>query len=414
MLAVASSWSELLTSGAILVAIQVLAALPWLVAVDSEGVRSVLRKPATLLAALGFAAFAAVFLAWFMNYKNDPTVLEFYGRIYGAILQLQLAVDIPLLLIGLVLWVWPRGGTVALAAFREGYRQPMFWLLLVSTVLLMFVSMVIPYFTFGDDYKMMKQLSLDMAMLAAVLFCVLAASISVHEEIEGRTAVTLMSKPVTRRQFLLGKFFGILMAGLLMTLLLGIAVNVTLAIKPYFDRLEEPDDTLVAQLEAVVAPITQRLGVGAEGQALLRGTGNWLGATAANGLCLALGFGQVMILTAVAASLATRLPMVVNLVICLMLFFLGNLSSPLVEVTEKLRQTTPNIATNLANFLAQLMDKIVPSLQFFSNSPAVIRESVLDARAFAVYVGSVNLYAVMYTAIALLFGLILFEDRDLA
>jgi len=36
--------------------------------------------------------------------------------------------------------------------------------------------------------------------------------ISINEEIEGRTAVTLMSKPVSRRQFLMGKFVGILTA----------------------------------------------------------------------------------------------------------------------------------------------------------------------------------------------------------
>ena len=78
----------------------------------------------------------------------------------------------------------------------------------------MLVSVVIPYFTFGDDYKMMKQLGFDMIMLSTMLFGVLAASMSISEEIEGRTAVTLMSKPVTRRQFLLGKFLGILLAGL--------------------------------------------------------------------------------------------------------------------------------------------------------------------------------------------------------
>lgn len=413
MLAAISSWSELLASGAVLTLIQLLAALPWLYAVDSEGFRGALKKPGTIVGVLVVAALGAVFFAWFMNYKNDRSVLEFYGRIYGAFLQLQLAVDIPLILIGILLAIWPRGGTVALAAFREGYRQPMFWLLVIGTTVLLFVSMIIPYFTFGDDYKMMKQLSLDMVMLASVLFCVLAASISVHEEIEGRTAVTLMSKPVTRRDFLLGKYFGILLAGLLMTLILGVALNVVLAIKPYFDRLEDSNDSLVSQLEVVTAPMMQRLGIGLEGQSFLYGAGLWLGSAIANGLCLALGFGQVMILLAVAASLATRLPMVVNLVLCLMLFFLGNLSAPLVEVTEKLRQSG-GIASNLANFLAQLVDKIVPSLAFFSNSPAVIRESALDAGPFALYVGSVLGYAAVYTAIALLVGLILFEDRDLA
>ena len=41
------------------------------------------------------------------------------------------------------------------------------------------------------------------------------------EEIEGRTAVTLMSKPISRRQFLLGKFAGILLAAQVLTVTLG-------------------------------------------------------------------------------------------------------------------------------------------------------------------------------------------------
>src|SRR5947208_2308932 len=142
------------------------------------------------------------------------------GRVYGCVLHMQLIFYLLIGVFGLVLLVWPRGGTVALAAFREGYRQPMFWLLTVATILLLIFSMVIPYFTFGDDFKMMKQLGFDMIMLATVVFTVLAASISVSDEIEGRTAVTLMSKPVTRRQFLLGKFLGILLAAGFMSLLL--------------------------------------------------------------------------------------------------------------------------------------------------------------------------------------------------
>src|SRR3989440_7229517 len=121
--------------------------------------------------------------------------------------------------------------------------------------------MCIPYFTFGDDFKMYRQLGLNMVMLATVLFCVLAASMSISEEMEGRTAVTLMSKPVTRRQFLLGKFVGILLAGVLMTLLLGWGLNWALYIKPYFDRLDDATDAMVLQVQAPVTPYGQEVGV---------------------------------------------------------------------------------------------------------------------------------------------------------
>jgi hypothetical protein len=46
--------------------------------------------------------------------------------------------------------------------------------------------------------------------------------------------------------------------------------------------------------------------------------------------------------------------------------------------------------------------------------PAIIRESPLDLWQFGGYVLTVFGYAVIYTGIALLVGLLLFEDRDLA
>ncbi len=407
-----STWTQLILSGTVLVLLQVLAALPWLYVIDSQAFRTSARQLNVVGGFVLGTLVGGAALGWFMSYNNDPTRLEFYGRVYGSILHAQLLVDFIIAVLGLMLLIWPRGGTVALATFREGYRQPMFWLLVGATVLLLIVSMVIPYFTFGDDFKMMKQLGFDMVMLAAVLFCVLAASISVSEEIEGRTAVTLMSKPVTRRQFLLGKFFGILLAGWLMTLILGWFLNWALYIKPYFDRLEESGDPLVAQVQAAVIPYVQHLGFGFEAKSFLAGVGNWAGETLGNLLGLTLGFGQVMVLLAIAASLATRLTMVVNLVVCLVIFFLGHLAPVLVQVSEQIGQRGG--ALNLVRFLAQLFDKLLPSLEFFSTSQVFIRETALDAGAFATYVGSVFGYASMYTAIALLVGLILFEDRDLA
>lgn len=409
------NWISLISWGVLLALLQVLAALPWLGVVLSE-VRSS-GKRSSFLPVVGWAAAATIggglALAALLSYAGATPLQEKLGRVYASILHMQLIFDLMIGVFAFILLVWPRGGTVALAAFREGYRQPMFWLLTVATILLLVFSMVIPYFTFGDDFKMMKQLGYDMIMLATVVFTVLAASISVSDEIEGRTAVTLMSKPVTRRQFLLGKYLGILLAGTMMTLLLGWFFNWALYVKPYFDRLEDAVDPLVTQSQALVVAPLQNLPSALEAKTFVRGAAAWAGETYANTLGLALGFGQVMVLLAVAASLATRLPMVVNLVICLVIFLLGHLAPVLVQVSEQLSRTQGG-ALGLVSFLAQLFDKLLPALEFFSTSQVVIRETTLELGPFAGYVGSVLVYAGIYSAIALLFGLILFEDRDLA
>ena len=135
----------------------------------------------------------------------------------------------------------------------------MFWLIVVGAIALIWLSVVIPYFTFGDDYKMMKQIGFDVVMLSAALFGVLAASMSISEEIEGRTAVTLMSKPVNRRQFLIGKFLGILLACLVMSLILSWTLTYALRAMREFDPINndpDPTDPLGQPMDKVVDPMT--------------------------------------------------------------------------------------------------------------------------------------------------------------
>src|SRR5262249_40511638 len=149
----------------------------------------------------------------------------------------QLLIDLFIGLFGLLLRAWPKGAAVALAAFREGVRQPLFWVLAILTPFLLFFSLYVPYFTFGEDYKMYQELGYDAIMLVTLLFGALVASTSISEEIEGRTAVTLMSKPVSRREFLLGKFVGLLLAGLALTAFLGWFFDWFLLVKRWYENV---------------------------------------------------------------------------------------------------------------------------------------------------------------------------------
>jgi hypothetical protein len=63
-------------------------------------------------------------------------------------------------------------------------------------------------------------------------------------------------------------------------------------------------------------------------------------------------------------------------------------------------------------FVAQLFDRVLPGLQLFK--PTQITDSPVPLADMAGYSGEVTVYALLYTAIVLLFGLVLFEDRDLA
>jgi len=301
----------------------------------------------------------------------------------------------------LLLLVWPKGGAVALASFRECLRHPMFWFIFVLALLLLLTMPIVPYFTFGEDFKMVKDLGYSTILLAAGGFGVLAASMLISEEIEGRTAITLMSKPVSRRQFLIGKFVGLLLSALAMTGALSLVFDGVLVFKVWYDKDPVP---VPPWLTAALPGWTARVG---EMSANFLAGNVWWFQHAGNALPgVILGFCEVMVLLAIAVALATRVPMIVNLNSCLVIFFLGNLTPVLVQVSQK--------QFPLVRFVAQLFDTLLPSLEFFNLGPAIARDVPPDPGPFAFYLGSVVLYSLLYTTIALLVGLILFEDRDLA
>jgi hypothetical protein len=384
-----------------MILVQMAAAVPWLTALDPRAVKKVLRLPVTWIVALAAALVAGGILGMFINFVQEPSQLHGWGQGYGAVLQLQLVFDFFALLFPLLLFVWPQGGAIALAAFREGIRQPLFWFILGLAVLIMVVSPFFPYFTFGEDAKMVRELGYDLVMLAAVLFAVVDASIRISEEIEGRTAITVMSKPVSRRQFLVGKFAGILLAALLMSAMLGFVFNGAMWFKLWFDREPMNDPVwLEAAHRAWNGPLTEA------GANFLIGAVIWFDTILISVPGFMFGFCQVMVLLAIAVALATRFPMVINLVTCLFIFFAGHLTHVLVAVSQG--------KFALVNFMARFFDIILPGLVYFDYGPIVVRDIPLEAGKFAFYLGSVTLYAVVYSIIALLLGLILFEDRDLA
>lgn len=408
---------SLLLAGLILAGVQLLAALPWLSLVDRRGFRNTFTSLSGLASVAGGLLAAGFGFALYMGYLGESTRLQANGRYYyGGILHIQLAIDLIIGILFLLLRLWPKGGAVALAAFRESVRQPMFWLISGLATCLIIASMVIPYFTFGEDYKMMKQLGFDTVMLAGVLFGLLSASISIAEEIEGRTAITVMSKPISRRQFLLGKYFGILLACASMTLLLGWVLTLCLDIKgsSYFDKLDDISDGMPLEVQKLLTPRLEGLSSDPQVAGFLTGIGNWFGQTLAHHSGLLLSFGQVMVLLAICTSLATRMPFVINLVICAVIFMMGHLAPVLVQVTGNLVGPSSVTPMQLVNFLAQLFSAVFPALEYFDMGPSIIRDSSVPLFDFLKYLGTVFGYAVMYSAIALLGGLLLFEDKDLA
>ena len=132
----------------------------------------------------------------------------------------------------------PKIAAISMSTFKNEISQPIFILLMVIGVVFITGMIYLPFYTLGEDIKMYKEGVLTFIRVLAIFLAIWSASKSVAEEIEGRTALTVLSKPVGRRQFIVGKFAGISFAVGLLFILLGLWFVIWVSYKPIYDGKE--------------------------------------------------------------------------------------------------------------------------------------------------------------------------------
>ena len=99
--------------------------------------------------------------------------------------------------------------------FREAIVQPIYSLLLALGAAILIIFSMLPFFTLGEDTTMFKSVGLDIVLILILIATLFSTSKSIYEEIEDRTMLTLMSKPVAKWEVLFGKYLGIALSALL-------------------------------------------------------------------------------------------------------------------------------------------------------------------------------------------------------
>lgn len=280
----------------------------------------------------------------------------------------------------LVRLIGPRVAAVASTTAKEALSEPLFYVALVIGIFALILFPFLPYFTFGEDVKVVKDMGLQLIMVLSIGLAVWTASVSIAEEIEGRTALTLLSKPVARWQFIMGKFLGILGPVAILFIVLGAFFLGSVSYKVVHEARES----------SLPAPTGQECR--AEMINIVPG--------------LVLAFMETVVLTSITVAIATRLPMLPNLIICASIYLLGHLRPTLVNVASRLPE--------IPFFVAHLLAAVLPALDTFNIYTAIATGSRLTLSAWLSYLGLALFYCVLYSSIAMFVALLLFEDRDLA
>jgi len=113
---------------------------------------------------------------------------------------------------------------IALNTFRESIRDRIFYSLLFFAVVLLAFSMVLGNLTLAEPVKIIKDFGLGSISIVGTLIAIFVGIGMVYKEMEKKTIYVILSKPIARWQFLIGKYLGlsftILVEVVLMTLLL--------------------------------------------------------------------------------------------------------------------------------------------------------------------------------------------------
>lgn len=108
---------------------------------------------------------------------------------------------------------------LALVTLREALRQKLAVNLLLFALLVMSGSIVISELTFGEQYRIIADLTLTSAQLFGSLIAVFLGAATVAGDVKSRVLYPILAKPVGRWQYLLGRY-----TGLVATLWLNLAV----------------------------------------------------------------------------------------------------------------------------------------------------------------------------------------------
>lgn len=99
---------------------------------------------------------------------------------------------------------------IALNTFTQLVRMKVFYFLLIFSVLIIGANLLFLNFTFEQELKILQDVSFGAMTLFASIFSIVGTALLIPKDIEDRTLYTILTKPVPRFEYLIGKLLGIL------------------------------------------------------------------------------------------------------------------------------------------------------------------------------------------------------------
>jgi ABC-type transport system involved in multi-copper enzyme maturation permease subunit len=260
---------------------------------------------------------------------------------------------------------------IAANVFKESVRDKVLYSIVLFAVVIIVASLLLGQLSAGQEVKIIKDLGLAAISLFGHFIAIFIGIGLVSKEVERRSIYALLAKPMTRTQFLLGKYLGLVST---------LAVNVTVMTAALFVVLAvyaglTPEKTRAAWETAAVDP------------ALMKAS--------------ALMLVELALVTAVAIFFSTFTSPVLAAAFTLGLVIVGQFSADLKNF-EAIVDSAP------VAWLARGVYYLLPNL-----APFDVKLEAVHARPIELgYMALTTAYGVVYIAALLFLASLLFSRRD--
>jgi len=248
--------------------------------------------------------------------------------------------------------------TIALNTYREGIRDKILYVLLFFAGVTILASKALGYISIGQDVKIIADISLAAISVFGALIAIFVGTSLVYKEIDKRTIYTILSQPMRRFEFVLGKYVGLAM---------------------------------------LIGTVTGIMSVGAIGYLLF--LGGDINATYFEAVLLI--YCKLLLVTAFSILMSTLTSPILGAIIVLTAYFLGH-------ATGIMMNLPPHFDDTVLKHLIETAYYTVPNLGNFD----IWREYANGVAVPHTYVVWTVVYGVLYTSLLLGLATVAFQDRD--
>lgn len=247
---------------------------------------------------------------------------------------------------------------IAFNTFKEAVRNKIFYLLVALGVTSALSSFIISMLTLGDKEKVLKDIGLASIDFFSVLVAVFTGINLIYKEIDKRTIYNILSKPIDRGSFILGKF-------------LGLALTLLVALSSM---------TIVFTLYLFIA------------------TGN---VDLNMFIYFFLLYLELLIITAISLLFSSFSTPILSSIFTISLYLIG-------QVTWTFNEFKNQLITPVNKITAYFLYYILPNLNKFN----IKNELVVNAKLDPYLIANGILYALCYTSALLILTIIIFRKRE--